>query len=107
MAAASQREFINPEDLAMIEVGMDRRQFLKTAGLGAAVLALPGLETFAADPPKKFCAPDKKMRIACVGGGGKGASDIDGVSSEEIVAICDVDRRNADQSFRKYPNAKQ
>ena len=57
----------------MIEVTMDRRQFLKTAGLGAAALALPGIDAFAEkEVPKKFCPPDRKLRIACVGAGGNG-----------------------------------
>jgi predicted dehydrogenase len=95
-----------------IEVGLDRRQFLKAAGVGAAVFALPSLRSFAADnpapsiPPKKFCDPGRKMRIACVGCGGKGSSDIEAVSSEEIVALCDVDRSRGIGSFRKHPEAK-
>ncbi len=95
-----------------IEVGMDRRQFLKLAGATAAALSLPGIRSLSANqtepviPPKKFCPPDRKLRIACVGCGGKGASDIDGVASEEIVALCDVDRQRALASFRKHPQAK-
>lgn len=95
-----------------IEVGMDRRQFLKLAGATAAAFSLPGIRSLSANqtapviPPKKFCPPDRKLRIACVGCGGKGASDIDGVASEEIVALCDVDRQRALASFRKHPQAK-
>ena len=35
--------------------------------------------------------PSDKLNIACVGVGGKGSSDIRSVSTENIVALCDVD----------------
>jgi len=92
-----------------IEVGMDRRQFLKFAGAAAAALTLQGIRSLTADQtaaPKKFCPPNRKLRIACVGCGGKGASDIAGVAGEEIVALCDVDKMRGMASFRKYPDVK-
>jgi len=91
----------------MTTVGMDRRQFLKSAGLAAASLALAEAPIWAApieSRRKHFCRPDRKMRIAAVGCGGKGASDIEGCSSEEIVALCDVDWDRAKKTFEKYPN---
>ncbi|MCX6995893.1 MAG: Gfo/Idh/MocA family oxidoreductase [Kiritimatiellaeota bacterium] len=95
----------------MITSAMDRREFLKTAGLAVAAVTLPGLRAWAAEPaavnPKRFCDPGRKMRIACVGCGGKGASDIDGVASEEIVALCDVSRNPLASQAQRFPNAKQ
>jgi hypothetical protein len=38
--------------------------------------------------------------------GGQGAGDIDNVSSENIVALCDVDQEKAGGTFKKFPNAK-
>jgi predicted dehydrogenase len=93
----------------MIKVGMDRRQFLKTAGLAAAGLALTQIPTFGEriEPKRKrFCDPSRKLRIASVGAGGKGESDIANSSSEEIVAICDVDWARGKKSFEKFPDAK-
>jgi len=90
----------------MIKVGMDRRQFLVTAGLAAAGLALSKVPAFGArtEPKRKhFCAPDRKMRIACIGAGGKGESDVEGVGSEEIVGLCDVDWNRAKKTFDKHP----
>ena len=49
---------------------------------------------------------NNKLNIAGIGVGGRGASDIDGVSSENIVALCDVDLKRASGTFRKHPNAK-
>ncbi len=38
-----------------------------------------------------YTAPSDKLNIACVGVGGKGTSDTLAVSTENIVALCDVD----------------
>jgi predicted dehydrogenase len=38
-----------------------------------------------------FQAPSDSLNIGCVGAWGQGAGDIAGVSSENIVAICDID----------------
>ncbi len=67
-----------------------RRQFIATTGAGTAaffivpraVLGGPG-----------YVAPSDKLNIACVGVGGKGRSDIAAVSTENIIALCDVDDR--------------
>ncbi|MCX7885699.1 MAG: Gfo/Idh/MocA family oxidoreductase [Verrucomicrobiae bacterium] len=91
----------------MIKVGMDRRQFLKTGALAAAGVALGETSVFAERVQarrKQFCPPDRKMRIAAVGCGGRGQGNIEGVSSEEIVALCDVDWERAKKVFEKFPD---
>ncbi len=52
-------------------------------------------------------APSDKLNIACIGAGGKGYSNINNMSSENIVALCDVDWQYAKRCFDRYPNAKQ
>ena len=52
-------------------------------------------------------AASEKLNIAAIGAGGRAAGDIDEVSSENIVALCDVDQRSAAGTFKKYPNARQ
>jgi predicted dehydrogenase len=88
---------------------MDRRRFLKTAGLGAAALALgriPVAEAGLMRPAfKHLVSPGRKMNIACVGAGGKGQVDIIGVSSENIVGLCDVSFSQGAASFQKFPQA--
>ena len=54
-----------------------------------------------------FTAPSDKLNIACIGCGGKGRSDIDGVASENIYALCDVDWKMALDAFQHYPKAKR
>ena len=49
----------------------------------------------------------KKVNVAGVGCGGKGASDIGtAAKGANIVAFCDVDRKTLDGAKQKYPDAK-
>ena len=52
-------------------------------------------------------SPNRKLNIAGIGIGGQGASDLEQVSSENIVALCDVDENHAAHTFNKYPDAKR
>lgn len=54
-----------------------------------------------------FVAPSDKISIAAIGCGGKGWSDIQGVSAEKIYALCDVDWHSAQDAFNAYPGAKR
>jgi len=76
-----------------------RRQFLRysAVGLGAA-LAAPAI--------LQAQSPGKKLNIAVIGAGGKGASDTDHCSSENIYALCDVDENTLNARKKKYPDAK-
>src|SRR6266550_8857748 len=51
-------------------------------------------------------SPNHKLNIAGIGIGGQGASDLEQVNSENIVALCDVDENHAAHTFNKYPVAK-
>ena len=55
----------------------------------------------------RHTAPSEKLNIAGIGVGGQGASDLGNVSSENIVALCDVDWRHAGGTFRRYPNTSK
>jgi predicted dehydrogenase len=52
-------------------------------------------------------ASGDKVRLAAVGAGGKGAGDIRETSKDQIVlALCDVDQRQAAPTRQRFPNAK-
>jgi predicted dehydrogenase len=83
---------------------LSRRHFL--AGSTAAFafgLAQPVLR--AAGAPR--VSSGDKLNIAVVGCGGRGAEDLKGVSTENIVALCDCDARQAAWAFKTYPDAKK
>ncbi len=80
---------------------LTRRQFLYYSALAAGATALGATKA----TPRKLGSGDK-LRIAAVGGGGKGASDIECCATEEIVAIADADESQAAGSLKRCPNAK-
>jgi predicted dehydrogenase len=52
--------------------------------------------------------PSEKICIAGIGVGGQGGADLQNLSGENIVALCDVDRSShSAASFEKWPKARQ
>src|SRR3974377_241187 len=82
---------------------LTRRRFLYYSAWAAAGAAT--LHAYGKPRPRQLSSGDK-LRIACVGGGGKGESDIRHCGTEEIVAICDADQNMASKSLKRFPNAK-
>ncbi len=81
---------------------MNRREFLRnTVAAGAAVLSAP--RTIWAE----MKSPNEKLNIAGIGVGGRGEGDVDEVSSENIIALCDVDESRAAGTFKKFPKARR
>src|SRR5215212_225331 len=69
---------------------MNRRNFLRTAGLGCASLALTRFPGFAAE------LADQKKRVGLIGTGWYGKVDLlrlVQVAPVEVVALCDVDKQ--------------
>jgi predicted dehydrogenase len=79
---------------------LNRRRFLALSGLAFGSLALPGCTN------RRQLSSTDKMNIVCVGAGGKGSSDIENCSSENILAICDVDEVLAAPTLARFPKAK-
>ena len=80
-----------------------RRDFMGGAAAAAAFMIVP---RYVLGGPG-HTAPSEKLNIAGIGVGGQGGGDLGAVSSENIVALCDVDWRHAAGTFRRYPNAKK
>jgi len=83
---------------------LTRRQFLRgTAFSTAAFMVVPG----AVLGLRGATSPNGKLNLAGIGIGGQGASDLSNMESENIVALCDVDKNHAGHTFKKYPQAQQ
>ncbi len=81
---------------------LNRRAFLThTAALGAGVTILKSGILKAGN------SPNEKLNIAAIGVGGRGAGDLDGVKSENIVALCDVNAKNLAEAAKQFPQAKK
>lgn len=48
-----------------------------------------------------------RLNIAIIGAGGRGGSNLQSVSSENIVALCDVNANNLNAAAEKYPKAQK
>ncbi|HEX2749390.1 MAG TPA: Gfo/Idh/MocA family oxidoreductase [Verrucomicrobiales bacterium] len=84
---------------------MKRRSFLTTSA--AATFGFQFVPSHVLTAKGAGIAPNSKIRIAAIGCGGRGAADLDGMAGEDIVALCDVDDRNAAESYKKFPGAKR
>jgi predicted dehydrogenase len=80
--------------------GTDRRDFLKqTAAAAGIVLGAPAF--------LRARGANERLNIAIIGSGRRGAANLKGVESENIVALCDVFRPSIDKAAKKHPKARQ
>ena len=93
---------------------LTRREFLGSTATAAAGLMIVPRHVLGGPGVK---APSDTLNIGCVGVGGQGSSDTRNVSSENVIALCDVDtmqianflksRRNDPQHVEMYQNARK
>lgn len=78
---------------------LSRRRFLQRAGAAAgAVLAAPSI--------LRARSSSSKLEIAAIGVGGRGGSNLAEVSSENIIALCDVNEKNLARAAAAHPLAR-
>jgi predicted dehydrogenase len=82
--------------------GLSRRELVGTAAAMAAFTFVPRHVLGIAGQP----SANNRLNIAGIGVGGRGASDIEGVSSENIAFLCDADLSRAAGTIKKHPQAK-
>ena len=81
---------------------LTRRSFLQNAawtGSGLIILSNSRLV--------RGTQANSKLNIAGIGVAGRGGEDINGVASENLVALCDVDDKHAAKTFEQFPAAKR
>lgn len=76
-----------------------RRRFLSTVGLATAGFTIVPRHVLG----RGFQAPSDRLNIAAVGVGGRGRQVLTNMSSQNLVAMCDVDWGYADQGFAGLP----
>ena len=80
---------------------MNRRQFLKTTiAAGSSLTILPSGVLSGAN------APGNKLNIALIGAHGRAKAHYRGISSENVVALCDVDENHLALAAEEFPDAK-
>ena len=83
---------------------VSRRAFLGTGAAAAAAITIVPSNTIAG---LGHAAPSDKLNIAGVGVGGMGFGNLKNLKSENIVGLCDVDWKYADNCFKAFPDAKK
>lgn len=81
-----------------------RRSFIKNASIAAGGFMIVPRHVLG----RGFIAPSDKLNIAAIGVGGKGTVNLHNSwnnGAENIVALCDVDDRQAADSRKKWPKA--
>ena len=80
---------------------VQRRQFLKsTAAAGIGLIILPSGTLSGVN------AASNKLNVALIGAWGRGRAHHGSISSENVVALCDVDEKKMAQAAKKFPKAK-
>jgi hypothetical protein len=78
-----------------------RRQFLKsTAAAGVGLIILPSGTLSGAN------AASNKLNVALVGAYGRARAHFGAISSENVVALCDVNEKNLGIAAKEFPKAK-
>lgn len=81
---------------------MKRRDFIKRTG---AFAGFSIVQSHVLGKTLGYVAPSDKLNIAGVGVGGMGRRNLSNMSTENIVALCDVDWKYAAATFGDYPKA--
>ena len=77
---------------------MNRRDFLK---VGAGFWIAGRQLSFGQEK-----SPNAKLNVASIGVGGRGRASVDACKNENLVALCDVDRRILEKAAAAFPNAR-
>lgn len=83
---------------------LSRRRFLQSSSAASAAVLSAGV--WSSRSIAQSNSPNEKLNIACIGTANRALEDINGVTSESIVAICDVDSRFLDVQSKRFPDAK-
>src|SRR5688572_12148039 len=104
MASAPESQQPNQAKPRSAATGATRREVL-AGGAAAAIAAM----TFPQILPAQARGANDKIRVASIGVGGKGGSDVDHCVKPggEIVALVDVDSKTLDKKGEQYPKAKK
>jgi predicted dehydrogenase len=81
----------------MTDDSLDRRSFLKGSALAAAGLGVVPRHVLGGSG---YQDPSDTLNLAAIGAGGRGAGNMNALTSENIIAICDIDFDRVDKSLR-------
>ncbi|MBL8819617.1 MAG: Gfo/Idh/MocA family oxidoreductase [Planctomyces sp.] len=84
----------------MLHARQSRRSFFVASGIAAFAVATSRAGA------NGIVGANDRLNIGVIGVGGRGAANLDAVSSENIVALCDVDSDRLGAAAARFPSAK-
>ncbi|MEO1617314.1 MAG: Gfo/Idh/MocA family oxidoreductase [Planctomycetota bacterium] len=87
-----------------LQQSANRRRFLQS-GTGAA-LAMSGVGFHGSTRLKASESPNERLQLLCVGVANRAAANLDGVNSQQLIGLCDVDANFLSAAAKKHPSAK-
>jgi len=94
---------MNQRQRSVSKTTLTRRRLLAGASAAAAFMIVPRHVLGGQAQP----APSEKLNLGSVGVGGmQGLNDVRSVRSENIYALCDVDKNQLDKAAKDFPKAK-
>ena len=85
---------------------LSRRDFFRAAALAGTAVSTSTLlrgPQLRADVTR---SPNERLNLAVIGVAARGAANLSGVSSENIVALCDIDAARLGKAAEEYPKAQ-
>lgn len=83
------------------------RRITRRQALAASAASLGYLYLAPAVSAKRISRANEKLRVAGIGVGGKGSSDIDQAGNlMDVIALCDIDAKHLAPKAKKWPEAK-
>src|SRR2546421_11099807 len=83
-----------------------RRRFLQQSALAGAGVWLAAQDSGAQEPPRPEPPTKDKLNIGIIGVANRGADNLSGVRSQNIVALCDIDDNYLNAAAQQFPEAK-
>jgi predicted dehydrogenase len=84
---------------------VERREFLRHCALAGAAAAIA--PTLPPPAPAAVRSPNEKLNLGVIGVAARGGSNLAGVESENIVALCDIDESRLDAAAAKHTRAEK
>jgi predicted dehydrogenase len=85
---------------------LSRREFLEAALAAGTAVPLSGLLARPLRAARRR-SPNERLNLAVIGVANRGGANLEGVSSENIVALCDVDEQHLAAAGSRFPEAKR